>query len=1063
MNFTVYKSSAGSGKTYTLVREYLKLVLTEPHKFRHILAITFTNKAANEMKQRIINSLKEISDFSSFSGSIAVKFMLPELEKETGLDRNSISENAGKVLELILHNYSDFAICTIDSFVHRIIRSFAFDLHLPLNFEVEVDTDDLIAKVIDILISNVGTDEKLTRMLINFTQSKTDDEKSWHIENDLTEIAKILTKEDGQIHIEKLKKLNLDDFSQINRQVNTIIRRFENTLTDYAKDADNLIKSKGIPHQAFYRGSSGICKYFEYLVNKRFDKVLPNSYVIKTIKEDKWYSGKANTNEKAAIDEIKENIRLAYERIAEYVDKHYQKYVILNEIRKNLYPVAVLNEIEKVMDEYKSENNIVLISEFNKRIADIVLNEPVPFIYERLGEKYKHFLIDEFQDTSVLQWLNLLPLIDNSLSEGNFNMVVGDGKQAIYRWRSGEVEQFAKLPKIYKKKDDPVLIQREQSLERNYQPEVLEHNYRSKAEIVDFNNDFFAEISEILPEGYRLIYSDLKQKFDKENTGGFVQIEFPGKNNEELTFADFNLQRIKETIDDLQADEFNLKDIAILCRSNKNASLIAGYLLENDINVVSSESLLLSNSAQVKFLIAVIKAMFDPYDRIAKTGVISYLTLKGILQGKLHENLKGFGIYKNKNDASGSNENRFYKVLSEYNFNLNKTKLLNLPIYDLCEELIRIFNLNRKVNPYIQFFLDAVLKLSTDQSPELQDFFDWWEEKKDKLSIVVPEGINAIRVMTIHKAKGLEFPVVIYPFATDKHKKTKDKLWIDFENKEIPKLKTALVNANKILEKTGYSAQYIEEDQKSLLDLVNLLYVVMTRPTDRLYIFSAQPPEKDDAVESVPKFLKYYFKIRDVWENDKTLYTFGEKKKYKSKAAEEGSDFTLNRLISSEWKNRMLLSLQAPEHWEVEDPDKKQEWGNLIHLILSKIRTFEDVDTVMDSLYFEGVVDTDEKIKIAERIKRFLSNPEVKKYFEKGLTIKTESEILLPDGKTYRPDRLIIYDDSVTVIDFKTGKPEAKHKEQVRFYKKIVKQLGYVKVQGVLLYFDEQEPVVMVE
>jgi len=1064
MNFTVYKSSAGSGKTYTLVREYLKLVLTEPYKFRHILAITFTNKAANEMKQRIINSLKEISDFNLFPDSKAVIFMLPELEKETGLDRNSISENAGKVLELILHDYSDFAICTIDSFVHRIIRSFAFDLHLPLNFEVEVDTDDLITKIIDILISNVGTDEKLTRMLINFTQSKTDDEKSWHIENDLTEIAKILTKEDGQIHIEKLKKLNLDDFSQINRQVNTIIRRFENTMTDYAKDADNLIKSKEIPHQAFFQGRSGISKYFEYLVNKRFDKVLPNSYVIKTIEEDKWYSGKVKTSEKAAIDEIKADIRLAYEKITEYVDKHYPKYVILNEIRKNLYPVAVLNEIEKVMDDYKSENNIVLISEFNKRIADIVLNEPVPFIYERLGEKYKHFLIDEFQDTSVLQWLNLLPLIDNSLSEGNFNMVVGDGKQAIYRWRSGEVEQFAKLPKIYKKKDDPVLIQREQSLERNYKPEVLEHNYRSKAEIVDFNNDFFTEISKLLPEEYRSIYIGLKQKFDKENTGGFVHIEFPGKNNEELTFEDFNLQHIKETIDDLQADEFNLKDIAILCRSNKNASLIAGYLLENDINVVSSESLLLGNSAEVKFLIAVIKAMFDPYDRIAKTGVISYLTLKGVLQGKLHKNLKDFGIYKNTNDAPGSNENRFYKVLSEYNFNLNKTKLLNLPIYDLCEELIRIFNLDRKVDPYIQFFLDAVLKLSTDQSPELQDFFDWWEDKKDKLSIVVPEGIDAARVMTIHKAKGLEFPVVIYPFATDKHKKTKDKLWIDFENKEIPKLKTALVNANRILEKTGYSAQYIEEDQKSLLDLVNLLYVVMTRPTDRLYIFPAQPPEKEDTVESVPKFLKYYLKIRDVWENDKTLYTFGKKKKYKSKAVEEGSDFKLSRFISSEWRNRMLLSLQAPEHWEIEDPDEKQEWGNLIHLVLSKIRTYKDIETVMDNLYFEGVVDTDEKNEIAERIKRFLSNPEVKQYFEKGLTIKTESEILLPDGKTYRPDRLIIYDDSVTVIDFKTGKPEAtKHKEQVRFYNKIVKQLGYVKVRGVLLYFDEPEPVVMVE
>nr|NQU94195.1 UvrD-helicase domain-containing protein [Bacteroidota bacterium] len=442
MSFTVYKSSAGSGKTFTLVKEYLKITLNQPNKFRNILAITFTNKAANEMKERIITNLKDISSATPDQNSPAIKFLLPELVKETGLSPETITLRANKVLELILHNYADFSICTIDSFVHRIIRTFAHDLNLPINFEVELDTNILIEQTIDFLISEAGKNEKLTKALIKFTETKAEDEKSWHIEKDLKDFAETLMKEDGQIYLEKLRQLNLQDFFNIIKKVNEFIKSTEQTLVKQAQNATSIIKGTNLPNTAFYRGRNGIAKYFEYIADYRFDKLSPNSFVETTINENKWHGSKTDKDDKIIIDGIKDNLIEIYNNIQDILAENYDEYNLFLMLKRKLYPMAVLSEIEKVLVKIKSENNIVHISEFNKRIADIVLNEPVPFIYERLGERYNHFLLDEFQDTSVLQWQNLLPLLDNSLAEGNFNMIVGDGKQAIYRWRSGEVEQF---------------------------------------------------------------------------------------------------------------------------------------------------------------------------------------------------------------------------------------------------------------------------------------------------------------------------------------------------------------------------------------------------------------------------------------------------------------------------------------------------------------------------------------------------------------------------------------------------------------------------------------------
>ena len=444
-NFIVYKSSAGSGKTFTLVKEYLTLVLVQPSLFRHVLAITFTNKAANEMKQRILSSLIEMAECEKFEDSNAVKFLLPVIIEETGLTKETIQKNSKKVLELILHNYSDFGVSTIDSFVHKIIRSFAFDLHLPLNFEVELQTDELLSKVIDLLLNQVGSNENLTKLMVEFVQTRAEDDKNWNIEKDLFEVSKSLLKEDSQVFIEKLNELSIDDFLKINRDMIKSVRQFEKTLSKFGKEAIQIIESRGVPVEAFYYGKRGIVTYFNRFASKNFENIFPNNYILKTIEEDKWFSGKATDHDKDDINEIKDSLIQIYTQIIGFVDGQYEKYITYSEIIKNLYPVAILSTIEKLMTEYKSENNIVLISEFNKRISEVVLAEPVPFVYERVGEKYQHFLVDEFQDTSILQWQNLLPLIDNSLASANKNLVVGDGKQAIYRWRNGEVEQFARL------------------------------------------------------------------------------------------------------------------------------------------------------------------------------------------------------------------------------------------------------------------------------------------------------------------------------------------------------------------------------------------------------------------------------------------------------------------------------------------------------------------------------------------------------------------------------------------------------------------------------------------
>jgi len=1032
MSFAVYRSSAGSGKTFTLVKEYLKILMLKPEDYRHILAITFTNKAANEMKDRVLQSLREIAKGSGSNNRMITGTLIPILEKETGFPAQAIVLNAERALELILHNYSDFAIGTIDSFSNRLIRTFAHDFGLPVNFNVELDSKELLNTAVDLMLDKVGDDPALTSLLVKFLETRLDDEKGWFIESILTNFANVLLDEEGQQQIKRLKTVSLDQFNKIAEALYVRIKGFENQIIQIAKQGFSVLKARNLTVGDFFYGDKGIWKYFENLAAGRLDKLDPNSYVLKTVTEDKWYSGKITASAREEIDQIKADLLVTYEKLQKECELHREDYLLRRLISKTIYPLAVLNEIEKVMTGFKQQNNLIHISEFNTRIAGIVLNEPVPFIYERLGEKYHHILIDEFQDTSALQWMNFVPLIENALGSGYFNLIVGDGKQAIYRWRGGDVEQFNKLPSLNGSDQNEVLKQREKSLTRSFEPLNLNRNFRSKPVIVELNNRFFRLLADrLLADNKKSIFDGLEQQPDNQKNGGYLSVEFIDSENDGITYEDKTLLKLLRLIEEGLEDHFALQDIAVLCRSNKNASLIARFLVENGINVISAEFLLLTNSPKVRFLIDLLKYLFASENDIVKASIRQVLKM-------------------NAGDISiCTDEERIH--------------FLKLPVYDLVELLIRRYRLNTEADPYLQFFLGAVLKFTTTVATGATDFLNWWEKHREKLSIVVPEGLNAVTVTTIHQAKGLEFPLVIIPFAHEALKNTRPYIWVDLPADIAQGLETAILRSDKDMESTVFRNLYRDEQQKSMIDLLNLLYVAMTRAGERLHILTRPPSENQTEIRSLPGFFKLFLQMEGVWNEDQYYYEFGDKEQLIDRSRKpDVATVVQEQLISNEWREKIKIRMHSLRSWNPDDQERRSQWGNRIHTMLSWLVKATDKKMVLARAVQSGLVNVNERIRVETIIDAVIQDPQLVKLFSDEVITKTEPEILLPTGNFYRPDRVIFDGDQVTVLDYKSGKPKDFHREQLINYAGYIREMGYRNVRNLLVYLEPEVTVLEV-
>ncbi len=1065
-NFIIYKSSAGSGKTFTLVKEYLQLVLDSPGKYNRVLGITFTNKAANEMKDRVLHYLKQVSDPVLHKDSIAVRYLLPDLIQETGLSETLISQRASEVLSLIMHNYSDFAIGTIDSFMQRIIRTFAQDLKIPLDFEVELDTTGLLSRVIDILISKVGNEEKLTSILVDFVENKAGEEENWNIEKDLLGFSSVLLKEESLPYLDRIRKLTIDQFSIIRQKVHSFLFEFENAIRKQAVSALNLIASNGISIYDFYYGKSGIGNYFRVLAEGNFNSLEPNSRVLKTVGEGTWYSAKLEPGAKQIIDRIAADLLQNYNSISEIIERDGTKYNTYFLLYKNLYPIAVLNEIEKELESYKSDNNVLLISEFNQMINRVVADQPSPFIYERLGEKYQHYLLDEFQDTSILQWHNLLPLIDNSLAGNNFNMIVGDGKQAIYRFRSGDVEQFEKLPYLIQKQG--ITLQTyEDTLLRNHVSKNLDMNFRSCFHIVDFNNSFFSFARDKIPENYRPVYLGLEQKIARKDDPGMVRIDVVEKSDGVENYRMEVMAKIMGYIKELEADNFDLRDVAILCRSNIQASQIASFLLQNQIPVISSESLLLSNSPRVNFIVCWMRLLAESADQVSMASVLNFLSKSKFSAGKsADEFLRNLMHEVNIKDPLYHIilQDNFERIVGEIKADFSFRKIRSLDFYQLTEYLIRIFDLNDPPDPYLQFFQDAVLAFTSDRKAQLSDLLEWWDDKGKAMSIVVPSGLDAISVMTIHKAKGLEFPAVIYPFAEDKIKLTRNNIWTDYDDVNIPELKAAYLPVGLRMEQSFFGELYLEEMDKSYLDMLNILYVVLTRPVERLYIQTVPPPKEIKEYLSVPALFDEFMRLPENYKEPGSGFIYGERS-LRRKKDEEGTKPAgrkLEKYFSNDWTDRALLRLSAPEIWETGSTEKNRERGNLIHHILSGLRYSEDKEMVLQRALGEGLIDDELYQLMDQMLDTIFSDPEIGHFFDKGVQVKNEAGIITSDGTVFRPDRVLIKDHEIEILDYKTGEESLSYHIQIKKYAELLRTMDYTIKGAYLLYLKETPRLVKV-
>ena len=1042
--FQVYNASAGSGKTFTLVKQYLKVLLTSSDlfMFQKVLAITFTNKAAAEMKARVLFYLEEFAEGSESD-------LFKNILSETNLDATIIQERSKKILEAILKNYAAFSITTIDSFTHKIIKSFAFDLGLSLNFEVEMDAISLLNEAVDVLISKIGTDQKLTDLLIDYSLDKIDDDKSWDISKDLNDFAKVLLNEDDVKHFRRLADKKLDDFFELKNKIQKSNKGIEKEYKVFGNEVLSFIETSGVQLSDFaYTGEYP--KHFEKLTKLRFLKFddLKFDARLNTVIEDgkNLFAGKASAASKDTIEGISEQLRLYYYQSKDLYNLTYSSYLLNKITLKSIIPLAVLNNVNSELNNIKEDNNIRLNAEFNQLISDNIKNEPAPFIYERIGQRFQHYFIDEMQDTSVLQWQNLIPLIENALAQENSNLLlVGDGKQAIYRWRGGKAEQFIDLGS---NEVNPFNVHKE--------IKNLETNYRSYSEIINFNNTFFSHTANFLHnESYKNLFLQGNVQLENAKKGGFVSLSFLEKEEEKEDEKVKYPKKVLEKINQLKED-FYLNEICVLTRTKKDGIAVADYLSENGISIISSETLLLKNNSKINFIIDFLYSIQNTNDEEKRFEVLYFL----------HEHLK-LKVPKNeffKKHIKLTNASIF-ENLKSYGISFNFSIFQQVPFYEKIEEIIRGFKLVNSSNAYVQFFLDVVLEQQR-KATDIGDFLEFWELKKDKLSIVASENTNAVQVMTIHKSKGLEFPVVIFPCDVNIYKQINPKIWFDDLPKEYD-FKELLIDYKKDLSLINARGLEIYNQQREELELdnFNLLYVSLTRAVEQLHVIT----EKKISANGVENVNHYsgvfinYLKEQNLWQEDLLEYNFGNIERAKNKEAPESLAEIHQKFISTPWQeHNIVLLASASKLWDTAQ-GKAIDFGNLFHEMLSKIITKNDVNSVTIQYHQKGFINKIQLKLIKEMMYLVVDHPKLAVYFSDKVTVFNEREIVDFDNQVVIPDRLVFnHLNEVTVIDYKTGIPSSEHHQQLLKYERVLKSMDFKVGKKLLIYINAEVDVVEV-
>jgi len=1016
-----------------LVKEYLKVLFKSSYKepYKNILAITFTNKAVGEMKERIIDTLKE---FSSEDILVKSNSMFDAICEELPIQPKLLHDKSKRILNSIIHNYAAFDISTIDKFTQKLIRTFAYDLRLPMNFEVELDTESLLNEAVDNLIAKAGSDKELTKTLIDFAVEKADDDKSWDISLDFYKIAKLLTNENDIPFIETLKDKSLEDFKTLKSILKERIKFTEDLIIKEAQGVITLIEECGLEFSDF--SNSYLPKHFKNLSVEKFGVSFETKWQ-EDLKNKILYPKRVTEGVASTINEIQPQLVLAFN----HTKQNAFQLKFLRNFYKNCTPLSVLNSIHKELESLKKEQNVILISEFNSIISNAIKNQPAPFIYERIGEKFRHYFIDEFQDTSVMQWENLIPLLDNSLSSENGSvMLVGDAKQAIYRWRGGKAEQFIGLYND----ENPFFTEKGN---RN-----LPNNYRSYKEIIDFNNSFFKHLSAFgfSKNEHGELYKQSKQNASIEKEG-YVNLTFLDLDKDENRDEAYP-KKVLETIENCLKNGFQLKDICILVRKKKEGVAIADYLNNEGVDIISSETLLLSRSPEVEFIANILKYVLEPHNNEVKILVLNFLA-----EHKL--NITDKHLFYNTYIKLEIDQ--VFKGLNKFGIHFNYNEVLQLPVYEAAENIIYSFNLVETSNAYVQFFLDFVLDYLQKDHSSLSEFIEHYSSKKDSLSIISPQEKNAVQIMTIHKSKGLEFPVVIFPYADlNIYKELEPKEWFPLEAKSYNGFTSTLLNYNKDFENFGDVGEQIYDKRQAKLELdnINLLYVALTRPIEQLHIISNKHLDKkgNENLKLFSGLFINYLKHIDKWEESTTSYSFGDPKKTSLTIVSTKISIEQEHFISTPKKEHNIKIVANSGYLWDTNQQKAIEKGNLIHYIMSQIKTKIDVDITFERCLATGIINSVQAQELKQIVIKIVEHPKLSNYFNSDNTIYNERDIITKEGISLRPDRLVINaKKEVVIIDYKTGESNKEHAQQLQIYQDALEDMNFLVTKKLLIYIND--------
>ncbi|MCM0041246.1 MAG: UvrD-helicase domain-containing protein [Algoriphagus sp.] len=1073
--FLLYRSSAGSGKTYTLTLEYLKLALRNPQSgFRQILAVTFTNKATQEMKERIVEELERLSE-----GVNPTEFLDQELMDQLGLDPPQLMERARATLLQVLHGYGHFSVSTIDSFFQKVIRSFARELDLQAKFDLEMDTDAVLDKLVDRIVEKVTEDQPLRNWLIGYAEEQLLDGKSW----DIREGIKGLGKEIFQERFKAFRAVFQESVGQegflpeLKAQISRVRQELIAEGKMQWKHAEAIRIQFGLEWTDFKNGGRSFAKKFGSLGDSQLPFPELTAPMLRDLPEvSNWFTNKS-PHESA--------IRGAFAAgLGDLLFSWSQKLKVWNtytSLQRNLNAFGVFRNLLVELRDLKDEEGILLISDVNDFLAEITRENEAPFLYEKIGSQYQHFLIDEFQDTSEFQWLSFKPLLENSLASGNTNLLVGDVKQSIYRWRGGKLELL--LSEV-----------QEQIPPDFVEVKNLNVNYRSLPGIIAFNNAVFQQLPgwmergmgnhyELDPENkLSLAFEGVAQEVPKKKKEapfhGKILFQFSEKSSSEKSLEEDNeeeegveqavLEKLPTLVMHLQDQGYALRDIAFLVRTNGQGAILADRMLEVQreqvgtdyrFDVLSEESLFIDKSIAVKCVVGFLTYLSDPSDRVA---------LKTFWQ-----------FYALVHDISLSHELFFVGGLAselqekEEELLARQVSFQQMPLMELVEQVLTFLGLtqNQQDLSYVSGFKEAVFDYVKKNRADLLGFLDWWELNKKKRTVKIPEDHDAMRILTIHKSKGLQFKVVIIPFldwGIVSSGLQAPVLWAPFATDSGVQTVVPLTH-QKLLKNSHFEGAYDEEVRLSYLDSLNMLYVAFTRAEEALFGFgtySISKSKKEISPTRTGNLLYSFFSggfnflegSSSSWNPDTLTFAWGDWPKAKKQEKIVASAGSSLRWDCMDWKSK-LQTKRYPWDFSSEGirAREQRDFGIIIHDILAEAKGLEDANQLVRKYTFEGRWEEAVALEIHQKLAQLFTLPQVKAWFDPNLPTLTEQGILVPGGAQKRPDRILIRKDEALVIDFKTGVKRESHAHQVYEYMELVKTLTHLPVKGYLCYLEPTE------